>query len=152
MIARRFFFPTIRSPDCGYSSTKSSESSRSWASQSLAAIACMYCSAILRLSAILLPPLAQPPRLAPPSGAYASRQADKPLRADVLVESEDVIGVERPLERAQALVFDAPVDRTDHILALLDHVIHIVPRPREGLYRGHRRPTPSDVLLILVPL
>src|SRR5207245_627883 len=50
MIARRLSLPRMRSPDCGYSSTKSSASNRSCASTSFVIIACVNCSTVARLS------------------------------------------------------------------------------------------------------
>jgi len=64
-------FPTIRSPDCGYSSTKSSGEQPVLGLPIVAAIACMYCSAIFTVVRHFASSLAQPRRLAPPLGAYA---------------------------------------------------------------------------------
>src|SRR5436189_6194612 len=125
MIARRFFFPRICSPDCGYSSIKSSESNRSWASTSFFIIALMYCSTIVRLSAISSCPM----RVAPDrrsGAAYALR-----LGPDVLVQPEDVVGIVRSLECAQPVVLGVPVYPSHHVLALLDHIVHVLAGPGE---------------------
>src|SRR5437773_8396330 len=143
MIARRFSFPRICSPDCGYSSTKSSESNRSWASTSFFIIALMYCSTTVRLSAISFLPYAcvAPDRHS--GAAYALR-----LRADVLVQPEDVVRIVRSLECAEPVVLGVPVDPAHHVFALLDHIVHILAGPGEWLEPGHRRTAPRDVFVI----
>src|SRR2546421_1261969 len=151
MIARRFSFPMIRSPDCGYSSTKSSASSRSCASQSLAAMACMYCSAILRLSVAIA--LSSPGAATKARAAFAQPTPDArkwTLGANVLIEPEEVVGVVRPLKRSEPLVFLVAVDPSHHVVALLDDVVHVVASGRIRLQGSHCRAAPRDVLVVLL--
>src|SRR5256885_9483736 len=138
MIARRLSLPRIRSPDCGYSSTKSSESNRSCASMSLAIIACMNCSTVARLS----PAIASSPGRCHVGSrllrrAYASRKAR--LRANILVQPENVVRVVRAFERPESFVFRITVDRADDVVTLLHHVVDVVTGPRKRLDGGHRR-------------
>src|SRR6266566_1445841 len=152
MIARRLSFPRMRSPDCGYSSTKSSESSRSWASMSFAAIARRNCSTVVRLSATLSSsPLARHTLFAVPVGSVRPvRSGTCRLRADVLVQPEDVIGIVRPLESTEPVVLLVPVDPPHDVIPLFDDVVHVLAGPREWLESRHRGAAPGDV--VEVPL
>src|SRR5438093_4932914 len=151
MIARRLSLPRMRSPDCGYSSTKSSASNRSCASTSLVIIACMNCSTVARLSLAIA--LSSPGRRrAMLRRAYACRKARRTLRANVLLHSEGVVGILSALESAQALVLLVAVYRAHDVVTLLDHVVHVISSPRERLQSGHRRAAPGDVLAVSLPV
>src|ERR1700694_2305064 len=148
MIARRLSFPMIRSPDCGYSSTKSSVSSRSCASKSLAAIACMSCSTVLRLSAICFLPWRRDTRSRRLRGAYARHKRRGPLRTNVLIQVEHVVGIVGSLQSAQPLVLIVAVDPANDVVTLLDGGVHVVACSRVRLQSGQRRAAPRDATLV----
>src|SRR5438552_9663816 len=151
MIARRFSFPRIRSPDCGYSSTMSSESSRSWASTSFASMARWNCSTIVRLSAIVVSsPWRGLHRPRSPAAYLLMKARCRRLRADVLVQPEDVVGIVFSLERAQPVVLHVAVDRAHDVVALFDDIVHVLARTGERFDRTHRGATPGDVFAVLV--
>src|SRR5437879_841718 len=104
MIARRLSLPRMRSPDCGYSSTKSSASNRSCASTSFVIIACVNCSTVARLSFAIA--LSSPGRChagAPVRGGAAGERCgvlgDLPRRAPLGPQTDRA-----PIRRDRALL------------------------------------------------
>src|SRR5256885_1563804 len=69
---------------------------------------------------------------------------------DVLVQPEHVVRVERSLQRDQAFVFRVAVDRANHGLSGLDHVVDVVAARREWLERVHGVSSPREVSLVQV--